>query len=438
MTGGDGGAAPDASNGHRHSAFTSDNCAGAHPRVLEALIEANRGHTPAYGADPWSERTRALMREQFGPQSQSFLVFNGTAANVLCIRAACGRGGAVICADTAHISVDEGGAPEAMAGAKLFTTATPDGKLTPDDVRRLSTRQGDEHQAQVRLVSISQSTELGTCYQPDEIAALADCAHQLGLSLHLDGARLCHAAAALGVPLRELTREVGVDLLSFGGTKVGLLAAEAVVILEPALAEGFAFLRKQTLQLASKGRFLAAQFEALLSDGLWLELAGHANAMARRLADAVRDLPGVTITRAVEANAVFARIPAAATAALQQRWRFYVWDPPTGEVRWMCSWSTQRRRRGRLRAGRARHGAGCGGGGGRMTPRGGRLTRQRDRRSHDGARATVARGAAVACGAAVVGRPAGQSLAARGRCAWRLAVAIAAVSRARSLCERGA
>lgn len=322
--------------------FASDNYAGAHPAVLEAIAAANSDHAVAYGADPWTARVQERLRVAFGEDARSFLVFNGTGANVLAIRIASRMAGtgAVLCAETAHVNVDEGGAPERIAGVKLLTTATPDGRLTPDDVGRLTARIGDEHQAQPGLVTISQATELGTLYAPDEIAALAQAAHRHGLLLHVDGSRLCHAAAALGAPLRALTTDAGVDLLSLGATKVGCLGAEAVVVLRPELAEGVSYLRKQSLQLASKGRFLAAQLDALLEGERWRELAGHANAMAARLAAGVRGAPGLTITQAVQANAVFATLPAAVTAALQADWPFYVWDPATGEVRWMCSWDT--------------------------------------------------------------------------------------------------
>jgi threonine aldolase len=322
--------------------FASDNYSGAHPRVLEAVAAANADHAVAYGADPWTARAEELLQAELGEQARAFFVFNGTGANVLAIRAACRAPGsaAVICPETAHVNVDEGGAPERIAGVKLLTAATPDGKLRPHDVERLTARVGDEHQAQPALVSISQSTELGTRYAPEEIAALADAAHAHGLALHVDGARLCHAAAALDVPLRAITTDVGVDLVSFGATKVGALGAEAVVVLRPDLAEGLPYLRKQSLQLASKGRYLAAQVAALLEGELWRELAGHATAMATRLAAAVRDVDGLTVTQPVEANAVFAVLPPEVTRALQARWPFYVWNAATGEVRWMCSWDT--------------------------------------------------------------------------------------------------
>jgi threonine aldolase len=320
--------------------FASDNYAGAHPEVLAAVAAASDEHAVSYGADPWTARAEALLREHFGEQASSYLVFNGSAANVLSFRALCRPWEAVICAAGAHVNVDEGGAPERIAGVKLIALATPDGKLTPADITAQLHRVGDEHAVQPRVVSVTQSTELGTRYSEPELRALAGTAHEHGLLLHVDGARLANAAAGLGAPLRAITTDAGVDVVSFGGTKNGLLLGEAVVFLRPGLDEGFAYLRKQTLQLASKGRFLAAQFVALLEGDLWLRSAAHANAMARRLAAAVRDVPGVKITQAVEANGVFAILPRDATAALQRDWRFYEWDPATGEVRWMCSWDT--------------------------------------------------------------------------------------------------
>ncbi|MEA2198228.1 MAG: threonine aldolase [Solirubrobacteraceae bacterium] len=325
----------------RARGFASDNRAGIHPAVLEAIAAANEGHAASYGHDDGTERLQGRFREHFGEAARAFPVFNGTAANVLSLRAACRPWQAAICAESAHLNVDEGGAPEAIAGVKLLTIPGTDGKLTPELVIKTATaRRGDEHQVQARIVSVSQSTELGTVYSVDELAALVEAAHAHGLLLHVDGARLSNAAAALDVPLRALTTDVGVDIVSFGGTKNGLLAAEAVVFLNPEPADGFLYLRKQSLQLASKMRFLAAQLDALLSDELYLRLAAHANAMAARLAAAVEDVNGVTITRPVEANAVFAILPRGATERLQDEFAFYVWDEQTGEVRWMCSWDT--------------------------------------------------------------------------------------------------
>ena len=320
--------------------FASDNAAGVHPAVLEAIARVNQGHAFGYGHDPFTQHVEATFAEVFGTGTQTFLVWGGTAANVLSLRSACRSWEAVICADTAHLNVDECGAPESIGGLKLLTAPNLDGKLTAAAIERMIVRVGDEHAVQPRVVSISQCTELGTVYSLAELSEISELAHRDGLLLHLDGARLSNAAAALGVGLAELTRGTGVDILSFGGTKNGLLGAEAVVVLNPALADGFLFLRKQSMQLASKMRFLAAQFEALLAGELWHECASRANAMAARLAAAVTDLPRLEVTRPVQANAVFARLPAAATAALQDQFDFYIWDELAGEVRWMCSWDT--------------------------------------------------------------------------------------------------
>ncbi len=320
--------------------FASDNAATIHPAVLAAIARVNVGHAFGYGHDRYTPTVEALLADQFGDQARAFFVFNGSGANVLSLRASCRPFEAVICAATAHINVDECGAPEAIAGVKLLAAETEHGKLTPQLVAEQIARVGDEHAVQPRVVSVSQCTELGTLYSPAELRAIAELAHADGLRVHMDGARLSNAAASFGVSLRALTVEVGIDVLSFGGTKNGLLCGEAVVILTEDLLEGFQYLRKQSLQLASKMRFLAAQFEALLEDQLWRRCASHANVMAARLADGVRGLPGLTITRPVESNAVFATLPTAATAALQEEFDFYVWDETTGEVRWMCSWDT--------------------------------------------------------------------------------------------------
>jgi threonine aldolase len=318
--------------------FGSDNAATIHPNVLDAIAAANVGHAPGYGHDPYTDSVAAKFKGIFGDHAETFFVFNGTGANVLAIRATCRPWQAVICAETAHLNADEGGAPEAIAGAKLLTVATEDGKLTPSKVEPLIARIGDEHAVQPRLLSISQTTELGTVYTADEIAQLAELAHHSDMLVHVDGARLSNAAAALNTTLAALAANV--DLLSFGGTKNGLLGAEAVVVLEPSLAPSIPYLRKQSMQLASKMRFLAAQFDALLTDELWLALATNANAMASRLERKIREIPGVTITRPAQANAVFAILPAEVTAALQRDTHFYTWDERTGEVRWMCAWDT--------------------------------------------------------------------------------------------------
>ena len=314
--------------------FGSDNHAGVLPEVLDAIAAVNEGHVPSYGHDEVTERVEGVFRREFGDDAETFLVFNGTGANVLAMRTLCKPWEGVVCAETAHLNVDECGAPERMGGIKLLTVATPDGKLTPELVERRLVRFGDEHAVQPRVVSITQSSELGTLYSPGEVAALAEQAHERGLYLHVDGARLTNAAAALDCPLAEAAP--GADAISFGGTKAGLLFGEAVVF--RTAAEGALYLRKQSMQLASKMRFVAAQFEALLDGERWRAAAGHANAMARRLADAVRD--SVEITQPVQANAVFAIVDPERAKALLDHSFFYTWDEATGEVRWMCSWDT--------------------------------------------------------------------------------------------------
>ena len=320
--------------------FASDNSAGVHPAVLDAIARANAGHAFGYGHDRWTERAESLLQEEFGPQARPFLVWGGTAANVLSLRACCRPWEAAICSASAHLNVDEAGAPEAIAGVKLLPAAGEHGKLDPELIEALIVRLGDEHAVQPRVVSISQSTELGTVYRTEEVAAIAELVHGRGLLLHMDGARLCNAAAALRETLADASTALGVDVLSFGGTKNGLLGAEAVVFASAELAPGFEYLRKQSLQLASKMRFLAAQFEALLGDELWRSLADHANQTAGRLAALIDGVPGVTITRPVQANAVFAILPDEAVARLQEQFDFYVWDEKRSEVRFMCSWDT--------------------------------------------------------------------------------------------------
>ncbi len=333
-------AEPACDQGLARRGFASDNAAGVHPAALEAIAAANRGHAFGYGHDELTGSVERRFQDVFGGHSRAYMVWGGTAANVLSLRAMCRPWEAAICAQSAHLNVDEAGAPEAIAGTKLLSVPTEHGKLSPELVESLIERLGDEHAVQPRVVSLSQSTELGTVYSLKEVAALGELAHSRGLLVHMDGARLCNAAAALGVSLRELSDQAGVDVLSFGGTKIGLLGAEAVVFLRPGLDVGFAHLRKQSLQLASKMRFLAAQFEALLRDELWLRLATHANAMAASLAEAIGGLGGVSISHPVDANAVFARIPRAAVAPLLERFQFYVWDERRSEVRWMCAWDT--------------------------------------------------------------------------------------------------
>jgi threonine aldolase len=318
-------------------AFASDNYAPILPEALAAIAAVNEGHVVSYGADPVTARLQERVRGEFGDGASAFPVFNGTGANVVSLRAMLRPWQGVICAETSHLNVDECGAPEAVGGVKLLTVPTPDGKLTPELMERRIVRVGDEHVVQAGAVSITQSTELGTLYAREELAAIVECARSHGMHVHVDGSRLANAAASLDCSLREAC--AGADILSLGGTKVGLLAAEAVVVLDPELTPSLLYLRKQSMQLASKMRFVSAQLEALLTDELWRRSAGHANAMAARLADGVRE--HVPLTQDVQANAVFAILPPGVAERLQEDFRFYVWDEHTGEVRWMCSWDTR-------------------------------------------------------------------------------------------------
>lgn len=320
--------------------FASDNTAGVHPAVMAALAEANAGHARAYGHDPATDRAIAAIRGVFGAEVEPYFVFLGTAANVLALRALLAPWQAVICTAMAHINTDECGAAESLIGCKLFTVASADGKLRPEDLDPLLRERGNEHRVQPRVVSITQATEVGTVYRPEEVRALADAAHERDLYLHMDGARLANAAAFLGCSLAEITTDCGVDVLSFGGTKNGLMFGEAVVFLKPELARHFKYHRKQSMQLISKMRYIAAQFEALLTGGLWLENARRANAMARRLAAALEGAPELTITRPVEANGLFVTMPLPALKALQQDYYFYILDETAGLARWMTAYDT--------------------------------------------------------------------------------------------------
>ena len=320
--------------------FASDNYAGIHPEVLEAIARVNVGHQVAYGDDEVTEKLGATFRHHFGDNAQVFPVFNGTGANVIALQAMTKSWEAVVCATSAHVNVDEGGAPEKVGRLKLWTIPTADGKLTPELIDKQAWGFGDVHRAQPAVVTITQSTELGTLYTVDEIKAITQHAHALDMLVHLDGARISNAAAALGTGFREFTTDVGVDAVSFGGTKNGTMISEAVVILNPDLATAVPYLRKTSMQLASKMRFVSAQLDALLTNDLWLRNASHSNSMARKLEQGVRQIGGVDVVRPVQANAVFAILPSAVVERLQQRFRFYTWDQASGEVRWMCSWDT--------------------------------------------------------------------------------------------------
>ncbi|MGE4263010.1 MAG: low specificity L-threonine aldolase [Desulfovibrio sp.] len=325
--------------------FASDNYAGVHPRVMAALAEANdgpefSGPAKAYGADALTLAAQARFKAVLGESAEAFFVFLGTAANVLALAAMTRPHHAVLCASTAHINVDECGAPERHLGAKLMAVDTPDGKLTPALLEPFLQHLGNEHHNQPRVVSIAQATELGTIYPPDEIRALAGFAHANGMLLHMDGARLGNAAAALGCGLKDITSGAGVDALSFGGTKNGLMFGEAVVFFRPELARDFPYIRKQGMQLCSKMRFIAAQFLALLEGELWRENAARANAMARLLAEELAGAPGVRITQATQTNAVFAALAPRVIEELQRRFAFYTWDHEQGVVRFMTSFAT--------------------------------------------------------------------------------------------------
>ena len=320
--------------------FASDNNAGIHPEILKAIAMVNQGHVVGYGADPYTAIMVNTFREHFGEDAEVFVVFNGTGANCLSLEALTRSYHAVICAAAAHIYTDECGAPEKFTGCKLIPVPTPDGKLTVELIRHAYHGIGDEHHVQPRVISITQATELGTVYRAQEIQAIARFAHDHGLHLHMDGARISNAAATLGQTLRQASRDLGVDVLSFGGTKNGIMGGEAVVFFHPEQAQDFLFRRKQSMQLASKMRFISAQLGALLTNNLWLANAQHSNRMARLLESEVRKTPGVNIVYHVEANGVFARIPHDAIAKIQERYFFYVWNEEESLVRWMCSFDT--------------------------------------------------------------------------------------------------
>lgn len=320
--------------------FASDNNAGVHPEILEAIGRANHGHVVAYGDDAYTRSAVKKFEEHFGPDIAVFFTFNGTGANVLSLQALTRPFHSILCSSFAHINSDECGAPEKHTGCKLITLPQQDGKITVESVRHAYHGIGDEHHSQPRVISITQSTEMGTVYQPEEIRGLARFAHEHDMFLHVDGARIANAAASLGQTLRQATRDLGVDVLSFGGTKNGILGGEAVVFFRSELGIDFLYLRKQGMQLASKMRFIAAQFEALLTDDLWRRSAEHANRMARLLEKEVSRIPGVKVVWKVEANGVFAQIPRHAIEKIKQHYLFYMWMEEECVVRWMCSFDT--------------------------------------------------------------------------------------------------
>lgn len=325
-----------------HRGFASDNNAGVHPRIMDAIQAANKGHAVAYGADPYTEAAVQTFKEHFGPEIEVYFVFNGTAANVLGLTEVTKSFNSIICTDQAHLHTDECGAPEKYTGCKVLTVPTSDGKLTIEGIRRHIHGFDFEHHAQPKVISVTQATELGTVYTQDEIRTIANYAHENGLLLHMDGARLANAAVHLNCTLREITADVGVDVLSFGGTKNGMMFGEAIVFFNQTASPHFKYVRKQGMQLGSKMRFISAQLTALLSDHLWWENARHSNNMARYLAEKVGNIPGIEITQPVQANGVFAIVPSHIIRDLQERFFFYVWNEETSEVRWMTSFDTTR------------------------------------------------------------------------------------------------
>lgn len=320
--------------------FASDNNAGVHQEVIDAIAAANKGHVVAYGDDPYTAAAVAQFKKHLGKDVAVYFVFGGTGANVLGLQSITKSYQAVICADTAHINVDECGAPEKFTGCKLLSVATPDGKLRVEQIKPLLHGVGFEHHVQPGVISISQSTEMGTVYSQRELKALATFAHKNGMLLHMDGARIANAAVSLKASIKEITTDAGVDVLSFGGAKNGMMYGEAVVFFDQKAGEDFKYIRKQGMHLPSKMRFIAAQFEALLSEDLWRRSATHANRMAQILASELKKIPQITITQKVESNGVFAIVPKKYVAQLQKKYFFYVWNEELSEVRFMTSFDT--------------------------------------------------------------------------------------------------
>jgi len=320
--------------------FASDNNAGVHPEMIDAITDANQGHVVAYGDDPFTERAIKAFQKHFGRDIDVYFVFGGTGANVLGLKAATKSYNAVICAETAHINVDECGAPEKFTGCKLLSVATPDGKLRVEQIKHFLHGVGFEHHVQPRVISVSQATEMGTVYTRSELKSLADFAHRNNMLLHLDGARISNAAVSLNANFKEITRDVGVDVMSFGGEKNGMMYGEAVLFFDKKMAADFKYIRKQGMHLPSKMRFISAQFKALLSEDLWKRSATHANRMARLLAAELEKVPRITLTQPIEANGVFAIVPRKFIPALQKKYFFYVWNEEIDEIRLMTSFDT--------------------------------------------------------------------------------------------------
>ncbi len=320
--------------------FGSDNHCAAHPLIMEALVQSNRGHLPSYGTDELCEQAYEMFRQHFGPQTKTYFVFNGSAANTLSLRAMTQSFHSVYCSEASHIYNDECAAPEMIGHCKLIPLTAPHGKVTISEIEKQYVRLGDQHASQPRVISITQPTELGTVYTIQEIKTLCDYAHSKGLLVHMDGARLPNAAIGLNATFKEMTTDLGVDVVSFGGTKNGLVFGEAILFLNAKLSENFQYIRKQCLQLPSKSRFVAAQFLALLNGDLWRTNAEHVLKMARVMRDELLRIPKVEITQLVESNAVFAKIPRDVIKSLRDQYFFYVWDQHTFECRLMMSFDT--------------------------------------------------------------------------------------------------
>lgn len=321
--------------------FASDNNSGVHPLILRALERVNEGHMVGYGGDRFTEEAITLFKNEFGNDIEVFFVFNGTGANVLSLSSLTHSFNSVVCAETAHIQEDECGAPEKFTGCKLLPIETHNGKITPDQIMPHLKGFNFEHHSQPGVISISQVTEMGTVYSVNEIRALADLAHQHGMFLHMDGARIANAAVSLGLSFREFTKDAGVDVLSFGGTKNGMMMGEAVVFFNPELTKNTKYIRKQSMQLYSKMRFVAGQFLAYFENDLWRENATHANQMAKLLEAEILRIPQIQLTQKVDANGLFAIVPRKIIPLLQEKYFFYIWNESRSEVRWMCSFDTQ-------------------------------------------------------------------------------------------------
>jgi threonine aldolase len=320
--------------------FASDNNAAVHPEIMEAMVRCNSGHAVGYGNDDFTDKAVRKIQDYFGIDTEVFFVFTGTAANVVGLRNMTQSFNSIICAESAHIQEDECGAPEFFTGCKLIPIETQNGKICIEQIRPHIRGIDFEHHSQPRVVSITQSTELGTVYSVNEIREIADFVHNNGLFLHMDGARIANAAVSLGLSMKEVSRDAGVDVLSFGGTKNGAMYGEAILFFTPGLTRWFKYFRKQSMQLASKMRYISVQFEALLTNDLWKRNAEHANRMAQVLAHSAGKIPGVTISRPVDSNGVFALVPMGLIKPLQEEFFFYVWDDGKSEVRWMTSWDT--------------------------------------------------------------------------------------------------